>query len=49
MCRLKYDVIKERAHFLESLIVDDGGGRLCIGEVLAGDGYGVGSKEGHAP
>ena len=31
VCRLKYDVIKERVLFLESLIVDDDGGNICIG------------------
>ena len=31
MCRFKYDVIKVRVLFLESFIVDDDEGRICIG------------------
>ena len=31
VCRLKYDVIKERKRFLGSLIIDDDVGRICIG------------------
>ena len=31
VCRFKYDVIKERARFLGSGIVEDDGGRKCIG------------------
>ena len=31
VCRLKYDVIKERVHFLQSLIVGVDEGRVCVG------------------
>ena len=31
VCRVKYDVIKESALFLESLIVGGNEGRVCIG------------------
>ena len=44
VCRLKYDVIKERVPFLDSFIVGGDEGRRCIG-----GGSGGGNKEEHAP
>ena len=39
VCRLKYDVIKERVRFLGAVIVEDDGGRICIGGGSGGGSY----------